>query len=237
VGLCSYDNRNLIIVSDTYNHKIKLVDPKTDTIINWFGSKKSGHTDNKFSEAQFNEPSGLSRIGDTIYVADTNNHCIRLLDGISGDVTTLNITEVPVIKFAAIPRVRITKSHNLHIIDVDKIVIFSNRELCIVFNILLPEGYSITFVKYQLWLDVGSILKLEDKEVINTSTLLTNKILLSVPQISDIINEIVSIEIVINYSNAAGLCKADSIEFIIPFQIQANLESDSNFIMLQHEVS
>jgi len=162
IGICSYENHNLLVVADTYNHKIKLVNPETCVIADWFGTGKPGYIGGKFGDAQFNEPSGLSRVGDTIYVADTNNHCIRILDGVSGSVITLGIKDVPVVKVAAIPRVRLTKLQNVNSIEVDQKTV-SNKDLYIEFTIILPEGCNITFVKYQLWLDVGSVLQLEDK--------------------------------------------------------------------------
>ncbi|MGB3637157.1 MAG: hypothetical protein WBA39_06135, partial [Rivularia sp. (in: cyanobacteria)] len=53
-----------LYVADTYNHKIKLVNPAT-------GDCKG------FLEDGFSEPSGLSIFDNYLYVADTNNHAIR----------------------------------------------------------------------------------------------------------------------------------------------------------------
>ena len=44
--------------------------------------------------ARFWEPSGLSVGGSRLYVADTNNHAIRVIDGASGTVQTLDIQGV-----------------------------------------------------------------------------------------------------------------------------------------------
>ena len=41
--------------------------------------------------AQFNEPGGLSVAGNKLYVADTNNHEIRVVDLKTGDVRTLKL--------------------------------------------------------------------------------------------------------------------------------------------------
>ncbi len=58
-----YADGNLWI-ADTYNHKIKLVNPVT-------GDCKS------FLDSCFSEPSGVSILDGYLYVADTNNHVIR----------------------------------------------------------------------------------------------------------------------------------------------------------------
>ena len=41
--------------------------------------------------AQFHEPGGLSVAGGVLYIADTNNHAIRVADLASREVTTLEL--------------------------------------------------------------------------------------------------------------------------------------------------
>jgi hypothetical protein len=41
--------------------------------------------------ACFDEPGGLSATGRHVFVADTNNHAVRVIDVASGDVQTLAI--------------------------------------------------------------------------------------------------------------------------------------------------
>ena len=43
-------------------------------------------------QARFAEPSGLSFAAGRIYIADTNNHAIRIADMDSGEVATLELT-------------------------------------------------------------------------------------------------------------------------------------------------
>jgi DNA-binding beta-propeller fold protein YncE len=80
-----------LLVADTYNHKIKLIDPNTKTATTLFGNGQSGNQDGKGTAARFNEPGGLALIGDTLYVADTNNHAIRVIDLKTNEVKTLEI--------------------------------------------------------------------------------------------------------------------------------------------------
>ena len=75
LGLASKDGR--IFIADTYNHKIKLLDPSSRTVSTF----ASG----------FAEPGGLSVAGNTLFVADTNNHAIRTVDLASRKVSTLAI--------------------------------------------------------------------------------------------------------------------------------------------------
>lgn len=46
-------------------------------IITSFPGPKSGRQDGDLSQASFNSPQGVAIKGDTVYVADTENHLIR----------------------------------------------------------------------------------------------------------------------------------------------------------------
>ncbi|MHB1190140.1 MAG: thioredoxin-like domain-containing protein [Armatimonadota bacterium] len=78
----------LLYVADSYNSKIKVIDPKTRTCRTLAGSK-AGFMDG--SPGRFWEPGGLS-VGELIYVADTNNHAVRTVDPESGTVGTITIS-------------------------------------------------------------------------------------------------------------------------------------------------
>ncbi len=77
---------NTLYVADTYNSKIKRVALDEGSITTWLGSE-AGWADG--SSPQFNEPGGLSLDDGTLYVADTNNHAIRLIDTATGETSTL----------------------------------------------------------------------------------------------------------------------------------------------------
>lgn len=81
-------SKGILYVADTYNSKIKKVDPGKLTSHTYAGTGKHGLKDGPFKEAQFFEPGGLAVLGDNIYVADTNNHEIRVLDTIKNEVRT-----------------------------------------------------------------------------------------------------------------------------------------------------
>lgn len=83
-----YDGGKLY-VADTYNSKIKIIDPPAKTSKSYAGTGKHGLKDGALSEAEFFEPGGLTVLDDKIYVADTNNHQIRVIDRKAGTVSTL----------------------------------------------------------------------------------------------------------------------------------------------------
>ena len=76
-----------LYIADTYNHKIKRLDPQTGTVKTFAGTGKSGQTDG--ANPSFYEPGGLSVANGKLYVADTNNHAVRVVDLTSGQTTTL----------------------------------------------------------------------------------------------------------------------------------------------------
>ena len=84
--------QNYLWVADTYNHKIKRVDPTTGSCQTLLGNGQAGHRDGQSHEAEFAEPSGVSAIAARLYIADTNNHAIRCVDLGTLEVTTLNLS-------------------------------------------------------------------------------------------------------------------------------------------------
>jgi DNA-binding beta-propeller fold protein YncE len=83
----------LVFVADTYNDKLKRLDPGARRIVSWAGGA-AGHEDGELTKARFWEPSGVSLAGRRLYVADTNNHAVRVIDVDAGMVRTLEITGV-----------------------------------------------------------------------------------------------------------------------------------------------
>lgn len=81
-------------VADTYNHKIKRVNPTTGECQTVAGTGQAGLRDGVGLAAQFSEPAGLAVAHATLYVADTNNHAIRCLDLASKVVSTLELPDL-----------------------------------------------------------------------------------------------------------------------------------------------
>jgi len=93
--------KNVIIVADTYNHKIKVIDPFRNEVFTWLGNGKALLKDENTFNSSFNEPSGFASILDVasgdvrIYIADCNNHCIRTVLYDTGEVKTVELKGVP----------------------------------------------------------------------------------------------------------------------------------------------
>lgn len=80
---------DIIYLADTYNHKIKAADLSERTIRTVAGTGQPGV--GSPDAAQFAEPSGLSIAGGRLFIADTNNHAIRVMQLPDGPVSTLNL--------------------------------------------------------------------------------------------------------------------------------------------------
>jgi DNA-binding beta-propeller fold protein YncE len=82
-----------LYVADTYNSKLKVLDPATKKCTTFLGGRSG-------ADRMFNEPAGLSLANGKLYVADTNAHRIRVVDLATKQVSTLALQGVdPVAKY------------------------------------------------------------------------------------------------------------------------------------------
>lgn len=89
LGICVVGET--VYFTDTFNHKIKMLDPKTGEVKTFAGTGKAGFSDGSWETAQFYEPAGISHANGKLYIADTNNHSVRVLDLSTKEVETLNL--------------------------------------------------------------------------------------------------------------------------------------------------
>ncbi|XP_055697735.1 NHL repeat-containing protein 2 [Phlebotomus papatasi] len=83
LGVTYNPRERLVYVADTYNHKIKRIDPLGQTVTTL---ETKGHS--------FNEPGGLcvNPSGTQLFIADTNNHSIEILSLSTLEVKPLSIS-------------------------------------------------------------------------------------------------------------------------------------------------
>jgi NHL repeat len=80
-----------VYLADTYNNRIKVLNPETREVRAFAGTGEAGLKDGTLTEAQFNEPAGLAAANGKLYVADTNNNAIRVIDLVEERVETLTV--------------------------------------------------------------------------------------------------------------------------------------------------
>jgi thiol-disulfide isomerase/thioredoxin len=94
LGLAWHDGK--LYVADTYNSKIKVLDPEKRTCRTFMGGEAEGW----LATPVFFEPGGISYADGKLYVADTNAHRIRVVDLKTSAVSTLQLQGVEAPKLA-----------------------------------------------------------------------------------------------------------------------------------------
>jgi len=78
-----------LFFADTYNNKIKTLDPRTRECRTFLGDGQPGKVDG--GGPRFYEPGGLALLHGKLYVADTNNHALRVIDLKTKQTKTLEL--------------------------------------------------------------------------------------------------------------------------------------------------
>lgn len=142
LGVVGADD-GLIYVADTYNSKIKVIDPATNVITTLSGQGGlGGFLDGALDAAQFDEPGGLDYANGKLYVADTNNHAVRVIDLESKTVSTVTFPNPELLQIEGQTTVIGGNAAQGVVIDLPEQTV-SAGEGEILLNITLPEGYKI----------------------------------------------------------------------------------------------
>lgn len=92
LGVAWSTTKERLYVADSYNHKVREVDVEKRVCTAFLGCAREESSSSCSEAASFNEPGGLCVLDSIMYVADTNNHCIKTVDLTSGCVETLAVT-------------------------------------------------------------------------------------------------------------------------------------------------
>ncbi|KAG5525466.1 hypothetical protein RHGRI_031948 [Rhododendron griersonianum] len=139
--LCGKDGQ--IYIADSYNHKIKKLDPPSKRVSTVAGTGKAGFKDGMAQVAQLSEPSGIIEAQNgRLFIADTNNSVIRYLDlnKEKPELLTLELKGVqpPIPKSRSLKRLRQRSSADTDTVKVDG---SSSNEGNLYLKISVPEGY------------------------------------------------------------------------------------------------
>ena len=137
LGLARWNDK--LLIADTYNHKIKLLDPGRRSVNGFAGSGKPGQDDG--NKPSFYEPGGLAVTADKLYVADTNNHAIRVVDLKTKETKTLQI------KGLQPPAVNQTATNDEVVPNAEQITLPLQKlragDAAFVINVELPAGHHL----------------------------------------------------------------------------------------------
>jgi thiol-disulfide isomerase/thioredoxin len=152
-----------VLIADTYNHKIKELDPKRQRVTSFFGTGKPGQVDGP--SPSFYEPGGLALANGKLYVADTNNHAIRVVDLKTKQASTLRINgltppaqNLMTSETAAAP--------NAEEIKVQAQQLRAGPDASLEINVELPPGYHLNPMapqRYKVSLAEGTNITIDEK--------------------------------------------------------------------------
>jgi hypothetical protein len=117
-------------VADTYNSKLKVLDPARQSCTTFLGGN-----------GQFNEPAGLSFAGDKLYVADTNSHRIQVVDLKTKAVSTLALQGVEAPKPPAVSQRPTFPNPSRATLPATKVP--RDGELTLQVELRLPAGFKL----------------------------------------------------------------------------------------------
>ncbi len=131
----AYGNGHLYI-ADTYNNRVKVCNPHTRSVKVLVGLHKAGDRD---APPEFYEPGGLSVADSRLYVADTNNHKIKVVDLQTDAVKTLTFDGLTPPR----PAHRRPSFPNARTIDVPAVQAAAAKSIALAVSISLPKGFKL----------------------------------------------------------------------------------------------
>ncbi|HET9527621.1 MAG TPA: hypothetical protein VFO99_15715, partial [Pyrinomonadaceae bacterium] len=157
-----------LLIADTYNHKIKELDPKRRRVVSLFGTGKPGQVDG--SSPSFYEPGGLTVANGKLYVADTNNHAIRVVDLKTKQASTLPIKGLnpPAKNMQALES---TDGPNAEETKIATQQIAANAKGTLEIDVQLPPGYHLNPEapqRYKITVN-GGLISIDEKNAARTS--------------------------------------------------------------------
>ena len=201
LGLDYHDGA--LYLTDTYNSKIKKLNPQTGDVATVFGGA-----------GQLDEPGGLAFDGDTLYVADTNDSALKTLNLATKTASPLKLIGLSAPTLGAAPVEAAVKAGTQ--------ILAPGAMVNLVFTPQIPKGYHLNYeapMKVELSTTgagvVPSTLKVRGKDVKLTTT-----IPLKVAQNG---KGTIEVNALIAYCNDGdgAVCKVDSTKQSIPFEIRA----------------
>ncbi|KAK9084377.1 hypothetical protein Scep_030848 [Stephania cephalantha] len=136
-------NDGQVYVADSYNHKIKKLNPASKRVVTVAGTGRAGFKDGLVRSAQLSEPSGIVEAGNgKLLIADTNNSVIRYLDLNKEDPELLTLelkgVQAPSPKSKSVKRLRRRSLADVETIRLDG---GTSKEGNLYLEVSVPEGY------------------------------------------------------------------------------------------------
>ena len=137
LGIAYHDGA--LYVADSYNHKIRRVDLKTREVTTWLGTGKSG---SELSPLELSEPAGLAISGGQMYVADTNNHRIVVIDLLTKSVREFKIEGLTIPKTANVAE-GFSSTQLANLVEMGRQELKPSRSIRFDIQFDLPDDYKL----------------------------------------------------------------------------------------------
>jgi len=241
LGVQGVPNGDLYI-ADTYNSRIKVIRDGETAIETVYGlGGLGGYTDGSADIAEFDEPGGLSYADGKLYIADTNNHVIRVIDLESETVDTLVFSnpEDLVIDPDSVTVLGGNAAQNMTV-EIDPLTLeMGERDLTLTIN--LPEDFKINdLIDSELTLTSASnAVQINQPPADNAAIVTVDQTEISVPVTLSPGEGEVTADLTLYYCREGeeGLCFIDTVNYIVPVTVVDNAESATDAdIALERDV-
>lgn len=211
----------LLYVADTYNNKIKQVDPVSGEVRTLAGEAPGGYRDGRAEDALFDEPGGLSYAAGRLYVADTNNHAIRVIDLATQTVSSVTFANPDVLLPRRAEADSAAPASGEEVVLALQTVAPGSGTLTL--QIDLPEGYKINDLATSTvtWQADGAIVRIEQAEITQAITEAARTI--TTPVVFATGETTLKAQAMIFYCEAVNetLCFVAQPEIVLPIRVQS----------------
>ncbi len=223
LGIAHHDGK--LYVADSYNHKLKIVDISKKSSKAFLGTGKPGTQD---EPAELSEPAGLSVAGNKLYIADTNNHLIRVYDLATKKTSTLELVGLK----APAPTAAAEAAGGPQPTAVAAQTVTAGEHLKFEVAVKLPDGFKFNKLApatYRLQAEGDQTLvskeKLDQKEEVQPDT---DKISIQVPLAAK--DGTGKYRLTVSYSycrdGKGGVCKFKTVAWIIPVTLAEKADKE-----------
>lgn len=215
----------VVYVADTYNNKIKVLDTETVDVVSLNLDAAGGYRDGGLADALFDEPGGISAANGLLYVADTNNHAIRVIDPEVGSVESVVFTNAELLQAGRQSVVNAAPFTGAEV-QLPGVEVVAG-EAVVRLEITVPDGYKLNDIANSVveWHVDDVFVSLAPE--LQTQSILTLDDVMETPVTLSQGNTVVSADLTIYYCESVNesLCFVERARLNLPVDIGSGVES------------
>ena len=211
-----------LYVADTYNSTIKVLDPETRESRSLVGDPAGGYRDGDLASARFDEPGGISYADGRLYVADTNNHAIRVIDLAEGTVSSVTFPNREALQAgrAAVVAAAPFTGDTITLEAQDAVAGAGSITL----NVLLPEGYKFNNIApfTAEWQPDGEVVRIPPEEL--TQRIVEPEMPLTIPATFQEGSADLRVDLTVYYCEAVNenFCFVERVRLELPVRVHGD---------------